>query len=186
MKEEIVEKLKDLFASKKEISMAFLFGSQATGKTTSESDIDVAVWFSKNVELNEIDRLWLEIESLLHNNVDLIILNQANPNTAWAAMRGITLKITDYRLYYIDICKILLAGEDIEMPNSYREVILKLAEMKILTLGKVEKIADYANLRNILAHQYLDIKWDKIRSFIANALDDYNEFIAIISKKIGI
>lgn len=86
----------------------------------------------------------------------------------------------------IDICKILLAGEDIEMPNSYREVILKLAEMKILTLGKVEKIADYANLRNILAHQYLDIKWDKIRSFIANALDDYNEFIAIISKKIGI
>lgn len=114
MKEEIVEKLKDLFASKKEISMAFLFGSQATGKTTSESDIDVAVWFSKNVELNEIDRLWLEIESLLHNNVDLIILNQANPNTAWAAMRGITLKITDYRLYYSKLIEVSMEAEDMQ------------------------------------------------------------------------
>lgn len=86
----------------------------------------------------------------------------------------------------IDICKILLAGEDVEMPNSYKEVILKLAEMKILTLEKAEKIADYANLRNVLAHQYLDIKWDKIKYFISNALTDYNDFIAIISKKIGI
>ncbi|MDI6731071.1 MAG: DUF86 domain-containing protein [Candidatus Margulisbacteria bacterium] len=84
----------------------------------------------------------------------------------------------------IDICKIVLAGEDVEMPNSYKEIIIKLGEIKVLDEKKAEKIADYAGLRNILAHQYLDIKWEKIKAFIQNAGDDFEEFIKEINKKI--
>lgn len=114
MKEEIIKKLKTFFALKQDISMAFLFGSQASGKTTKESDIDIAVWFSKDVSLEVIDKLWREIESLLHNNVDLVVLNKANPNTAWAAMRGIPLKITDYRLYYGKLVEVSMEAEDMQ------------------------------------------------------------------------
>lgn len=114
MREEIITKLKKCFAANSDVSMAFLFGSQASGKTTSESDVDIAIWLLKDYELKKIDALWREIESLLHNNVDLIVLNKANPNTAWAAMRGIPLKITDYRLYYGKLVEVSMEAEDMQ------------------------------------------------------------------------
>ncbi|OGC24216.1 hypothetical protein A3J90_05355 [candidate division WOR-1 bacterium RIFOXYC2_FULL_37_10] len=84
----------------------------------------------------------------------------------------------------IDVCKILLASENIEMPNSYKEVILKLGQMNILKTEESEKIAGYASLRNILAHQYLDLRWDKIKKFIANAHKDFEIFTDKVNKKI--
>jgi uncharacterized protein YutE (UPF0331/DUF86 family) len=86
----------------------------------------------------------------------------------------------------IDISKIVLAGEDVEMPNSYKDIILKLADVGIFNSQLAARIADYAALRNILAHQYLDLKWDKIKFFIKNAALDFDSFITAISKKIRI
>jgi uncharacterized protein YutE (UPF0331/DUF86 family) len=80
----------------------------------------------------------------------------------------------------IDICKIILAGEEIEMPNSYKEIIIKLGLIDILEKDLAEKIADYAALRNFLAHQYLELKWDKIKKFIKEAPRDYKDFISAI------
>lgn len=86
----------------------------------------------------------------------------------------------------IDICKILLVDEEVELPNSYKEIILKLGELKVLDMKQAEKIADYAGLRNVLAHQYLDIKWQKIKDFIASASGDFEGFIQRTSEKIGV
>ncbi len=84
----------------------------------------------------------------------------------------------------IDVSKILLAGEEVEMPNSYKDIILKLGTIKVLDAKESEKLADYASLRNVLAHQYLDIKWDKIKYFIANAVKDYAIFIKKLADRI--
>lgn len=84
----------------------------------------------------------------------------------------------------IDICKIILAGEDVEMPNSYRDIILKLGSCNILSEKLAKRIADYAQLRNILAHQYLEVKWERLKSFIKNADSDLKGFIRAISKKL--
>jgi uncharacterized protein YutE (UPF0331/DUF86 family) len=84
----------------------------------------------------------------------------------------------------IDICKIILAGEEIEMPNSYKDIILKLGLMGILGEDLAGKIAEYALLRNFLAHQYLDLKWDKISAFIKTAPGDFENFLAVISKRL--
>lgn len=85
----------------------------------------------------------------------------------------------------IDICKIILAGENVTMPNTYKEIILKLEEIAILSSDQAEKIAEYAGLRNFLAHQYLDMKWDKLKAFIKDAPGDFDGFISAVLKKMG-
>lgn len=84
----------------------------------------------------------------------------------------------------IDVSKILLAGEEVEMPNSYKDIILRLGTIGVLNTEEAGKLADYAALRNILAHQYLDIKWDKIKYFIANAVKDYAIFIKKLADRV--
>ncbi|MFH1652683.1 MAG: DUF86 domain-containing protein [Pseudomonadota bacterium] len=85
----------------------------------------------------------------------------------------------------IDVCKIIIAGEEtLEMPNSYKEIILKLGEIKLLEETIAQKVAQIAQLRNILAHQYLDIKWERIKDFIANAPLVMHRFIQAAEKKI--
>ena len=84
----------------------------------------------------------------------------------------------------IDISKILLVGEDIEMPNSYKDIIIKLGLMDILEQELASKIAGYAALRNVLAHQYLDLRWDKIKKFIKEAPEIVPKFLEAVKKKL--
>jgi uncharacterized protein YutE (UPF0331/DUF86 family) len=84
----------------------------------------------------------------------------------------------------IDIAKVLLVGEDAEMPNSYREIVLRLGDLGILERGLAAKMAEYAALRNILAHQYLDLRWERIRDFLDTAAAIIPDFLAAVGRKI--
>lgn len=79
--------------------MAFLFGSEATKRAHGESDVDIAVWLKGPYSATEIEHLWQEVEIRAQRNVDLIVLNDARPTVAWAAMRGIPLVIKDYGFF---------------------------------------------------------------------------------------
>ena len=85
----------------------------------------------------------------------------------------------------IDIGKIILAGESIEMPESYRDVIRKLGEAKIIPQKLSDDLSDLIIIRNILAHQYLDLKWDKIKSFLEKGSQIIKEFANIAQKMIS-
>jgi len=84
----------------------------------------------------------------------------------------------------IDVAKVLLAGEDIEMPNSYREIVLRLADLGILDPRLAAKVAEYAALRNILAHQYLDLRWERIRDFLETAGAIIPDFLSAAGRKL--
>ena len=84
----------------------------------------------------------------------------------------------------IDIAKVLLVGEDVEIPNSYREIVLRLADLEILDRDLAGKIAEYAALRSILAHQYLDLRWEKIRDFLDTAPTNVPAFLAAVGRKL--
>jgi predicted nucleotidyltransferase len=107
-------KLSEYFKNQNNITMAFLFGSATTGRLISESDVDVAIWFDKNYTLDDINMIQGEIESLLHRNVDLIVLNQARPVIAWAAMRGKPLIIRNNWLYLKKMLEISTEAEDMQ------------------------------------------------------------------------
>jgi len=84
-KHELVVNCKNYFSKRKEILAAYIFGSFARNSINPLSDIDIAVYVDKN-KINEnkypygyasyiLSQLMLLLAS---NNVDLVILNNAN------------------------------------------------------------------------------------------------------------
>lgn len=76
----------------------------------------------------------------------------------------------------IDISKIILASGKREIPQTYRETLLRYT-IGFLKEDKAKKFSQFAGLRNILTHEYLDVKWDKIVQFIEDASQYYPPFI---------
>ncbi len=87
---DLVEALARELKNERDILFAYLFGSQATGKTHIESDLDIAVYlepFPEDIlerKLELIDK----ISEITHfNYIDLVILNQAPPLLIHSVMR---------------------------------------------------------------------------------------------------
>lgn len=66
------------------VRLAYLFGSQATGRARPDSDVDVAVLFGDGVPPSDYNRRQLELigavmDAFGKNDVDVVILNEAPP-----------------------------------------------------------------------------------------------------------
>ena len=106
--EEILEKLKKYFTERDDVLMAFLFGSQSKGLARSESDIDIAIYlktqngemdFESENNFESEDKIWLDLEKLLSKRVDLVVLNRAPAEVAFAAMNnGKEILVKDFNL----------------------------------------------------------------------------------------
>ncbi|MFH1826724.1 MAG: DUF86 domain-containing protein [bacterium] len=112
-------------------------------------------------------------------------LNWQTYNTDRHAQRDIERLIENVANAAIDIAKIVLVGEDIEMPNGYKDIILKLGQAGVLDDKLARTMSEYAMLRNFLAHQYLDLKWEKIKDFIKNAPVVVAGYIEAVKNKLG-
>lgn len=76
----------------------------------------------------------------------------------------------------LDIAKVILASGKREIPQSYRDT-LKIFCSLYLDSEFGERFSWFASLRNILVHEYLDIKWKKIQRFIKDAEELFPLFI---------
>lgn len=79
-----------------------------------------------------------------------------------------------------DISKVVLTAMDLPAPDSYRQTMLQLGMSGLLPSATAAKLAEMTRLRNILAHEYLDIRWASLRAFLQEAPSVVNEFIQII------
>lgn len=84
----------------------------------------------------------------------------------------------------IDMAKILLSGEELPMPETYKEVFLQLGQAAILDKELARSLADLVRVRNILAHQYLDLKWDVLKDFISREYLQIYKFTEIAREKV--
>ncbi|MFH1112108.1 MAG: nucleotidyltransferase domain-containing protein [Patescibacteria group bacterium] len=66
-------------AKKFQLKLIVLFGSFANGKHRKDSDLDIAVLGSREVFFNEQVSLTNELTLIFNQNVDLSVLNRANP-----------------------------------------------------------------------------------------------------------
>ncbi len=73
----IISNLKGLFECKKEIALAFIFGSSVNGKLSTESDIDIAIFFTISPDFSLLSQIEDEIYRLTGLQVDIVILNKA-------------------------------------------------------------------------------------------------------------
>jgi uncharacterized protein YutE (UPF0331/DUF86 family)/predicted nucleotidyltransferase len=69
----------------------------------------------------------------------------------------------------LDMAKILLASDGKPIPATYRELALGLRWLEGLDDRIADELADFARLQNILAHDYLDVRFAAIRRVIESA-----------------
>lgn len=78
----------------------------------------------------------------------------------------------------LDIAKVIIVAKDKEIPDTYKEYFIEISGAGLIDEGIAEKLAEGVKIRNILAHQYLDVKWDNIKKFIS---DGYKVYFDLLS-----
>lgn len=77
----------------------------------------------------------------------------------------------------INIAKIILSSEGISLSDTYREVVLSLSLVKEFNNEEAEELSKWVRFRNIISHEYLDIKWTSMKRFIAETEQLYKRFL---------
>ncbi|MGQ9533282.1 MAG: type VII toxin-antitoxin system HepT family RNase toxin [Desulfotomaculales bacterium] len=80
----------------------------------------------------------------------------------------------------IDIAKIVLAGEGLEIPTTYRELFGQLARYGLVSPALAGWLGEFSRLRNVLAHQYPDIKWERLKRAIDEGPAALKDFMAVM------
>lgn len=74
----------------------------------------------------------------------------------------------------IDIAKLTLYMKGIPLPESYTRIVASLDLIETFDpIGK--NLSKWVKLRNVITHEYLDIRWDSIKSFIKETRPLYEE-----------
>lgn len=133
----MIKILQQYFSKRRDIAFAFLFGSGAKGKMRKESDLDIAVYFQpeRDLEWEEFDktyknenRMALDLERLLKREVDLIVLNRVKAILADEILRkGDPIVIKDRGIFLDYFCIISDEAEDMRnwLEFYYRETGLE-------------------------------------------------------------
>lgn len=85
----------------------------------------------------------------------------------------------------IDIAKIILASEKKSLPETYAEILVSLGGVASFEEDTLAKLGRFAKLRNVLAHEYLDLRFQKISRFIESAEQIYGELISFAKGRLG-
>ncbi len=83
----------------------------------------------------------------------------------------------------IDTTQLILASERIVIPETYQRMVYALSLVKPFSYDDTcQRLAKFTDLRNILAHQYLDYRWKEISAFLAQTQPIFLAFIDAVKK----
>ena len=77
----------------------------------------------------------------------------------------------------IDIAKIILTSEGLALPDTYKELVNSLSLLADFNKEKMETLSRWVRLRNIISHEYLDMRWSSIKIFISETEPLYKDFL---------
>lgn len=92
---ELVAAAREVAAGEPRLVGLYLFGSQATGETHEQSDVDLGALFREKVGLDEVIRLESRFEERLGRRVDLVDAGSCDPFLALRIIRGERVYCTD-------------------------------------------------------------------------------------------
>jgi hypothetical protein len=129
--EDLKRVVKDLFKNRKEIQLAYLYGSYAKGTQTEFSDIDIGVVIKEKFEGDPLyfAELSSEIEKKFNYkiNVDLRILNNTTPRFLFQVLNNsIVLFVRNRRYMYEFELKVLSMYQEIKpMLDMYDKIYIR-------------------------------------------------------------
>lgn len=71
----------------------------------------------------------------------------------------------------LDICKILLAAGDLDVPETYAGILASAHLLGLVDEDQNKRLRRLAEVRNALAHRYLEYKWPAIKTFLLDDID---------------
>lgn len=97
--DDVLDRLRARFEAHPEVVAAYMFGSVALGEAGPLSDVDLAVFLSEDLSADERFRLRLEATSeaaeVVGDDVDLVVLNDAQHGLAFEAVSGRRVFVRD-------------------------------------------------------------------------------------------
>lgn len=82
----------------------------------------------------------------------------------------------------IDIAKIVLASEKEKMPKTYEQALFNFTMHILNNENEATCFSHFSNLRNLLAHEYLDVLYPRIQAFIKKAPNVYPKIFEFLEK----
>ncbi len=70
-----------------------------------------------------------------------------------------------------------------EVPASYRDLLVLLAKQSVLDEALAKRLAAGAGLRNLIAHRYGVLDWERIHASVLPASGDLLEFCAAMARR---
>jgi len=84
----------------------------------------------------------------------------------------------------LDLASHWLAHEGWTVPQRYADLFSALAEHEVISLDLSRRLASAAGLRNLVAHQYGALNWNRVYALAGSpALDDLEEFCAALAAR---
>lgn len=77
----------------------------------------------------------------------------------------------------IDISKIILVSENIPLPDTYKELVASISMVPGFSKENMEALSEWVRFRNIIAHEYPDIRWASVKKFIQETENLYQSFL---------
>jgi uncharacterized protein YutE (UPF0331/DUF86 family) len=69
-----------------------------------------------------------------------------------------------------------LADDGLHVPNSYRDVFLRLGERAVIAPDLAARLAAASGFRNLVAHQYGSLDWRRVYAFADQRAGDLLDF----------
>lgn len=77
----------------------------------------------------------------------------------------------------LDVCKHVVAVKKLGLPETYRDVVALLERNKLITSEVARDLTDYAGLRNLIIHRYLEVDHEKLYQAVKRLGDVAKQFI---------
>lgn len=85
----------------------------------------------------------------------------------------------------IDAAKIIIASKNQHIPQTCRETLQRLKALEGFSPETIDSLSNYTRLRNVLAHEYLDLRFNYIRCFVQEAEPQYRKFLEGVKEQIS-
>lgn len=136
--------------------------------------------YQRSRSLNETDRNRLEkiiifLENEMRDFEKFETMNQVEYEKDISKRREIERWIENLMNSSLDIAKIILASEKKDLPDTYKKIVFSLSIIPGFEV--CQKLSNWIELRNILAHEYLDIRWGRISDFLENGKPYLEKFL---------